>query len=89
MIFSLKNFRTDPSTSKEPRRSSTMDVTPLEWNEFFDRKLSLDINGDVFCVYRKGDTGPMFYMLHGGGYSGLTWAAVTVSLSLLSLELFH
>ncbi|VDK79379.1 unnamed protein product [Litomosoides sigmodontis] len=71
---------TDPSTSRESRRGNAMDVTPLEWNEFFDRKLNLNINDDVFCVYRKGDTGPMFYMLHGGGYSGLTWAAVTEGL---------
>lgn len=62
-----------------------MDVTPLEWDEFFDKKLSLNINSDVFCVYTKGNTGPIFYMLHGGGYSGLTWATLTVSFRSLEL----
>ncbi|KAM3722747.1 putative protein phosphatase methylesterase [Dirofilaria immitis] len=70
-----------PSTSRGFRRGGMMDVTPLEWNEFFDKKLSLNINNDVFCVYTKGDKGPIFYMLHGGGYSGLTWAALTEELS--------
>ncbi|EFO22152.1 phosphatase methylesterase 1 [Loa loa] len=70
-----------PSTSRGLRRSGMIDVTPLEWNEFFDRKLSLNINDGVFCVYTKGDIGPIFYMLHGGGYSGLTWAALTEKLS--------
>ncbi|VDO29344.1 protein phosphatase methylesterase 1, putative [Brugia malayi] len=72
---------TVPSTSKGLRRGTMMDVTPLEWNEFFDRKLSLNVSDGVFCVYTKGDVGPIFYMLHGGGYSGLTWAAVTEKLS--------
>ncbi|MCP9263580.1 Protein phosphatase methylesterase 1 [Dirofilaria immitis] len=81
MEITLQPGNIIPSTSRGFRRGGMMDVTPLEWNEFFDKKLSLNINNDVFCVYTKGDKGPIFYMLHGGGYSGLTWAALTEELS--------
>ncbi|KIH46211.1 hypothetical protein ANCDUO_23738 [Ancylostoma duodenale] len=55
------------------------DVTPLPWKEFFDENRVLDIDGDKFNVYLKGNTGPVFYFLHGGGYSGLTWSCLAVS----------
>uniref|UniRef100_A0A6A7G343 protein phosphatase methylesterase-1 n=2 Tax=Hirondellea gigas TaxID=1518452 RepID=A0A6A7G343_9CRUS len=33
-------------------------------------------NEDVFRVYRRGSDGPLIVMLHGGGYSALTWSLV-------------
>ncbi|KAL6725635.1 hypothetical protein Aduo_007674 [Ancylostoma duodenale] len=56
------------------------DVTPLLWKEFFDENRVLDIDGDKFNVYLKGNTGPVFYFLHGGGYSGLTWSCLATEL---------
>lgn len=56
-----------------------VDVSPLHWDAFFDKKDILEIEDDSFCVYSKGDSGPVFYLLHGGGYSGLTWACFAVS----------
>lgn len=55
-------------------RRSMMDFSPLQWDAFFDNKQSVKIEDDSFCVYIKGKSGPVFYLLHGGGYSGLTWA---------------
>lgn len=52
------------------------DLSSLPWNDFFDCTKTIDIDGDHFNVYLKGRTGPVFYLLHGGGYSGLTWACL-------------
>uniref|UniRef100_A0A0M3HNS6 Protein phosphatase methylesterase 1 n=2 Tax=Ascaris TaxID=6251 RepID=A0A0M3HNS6_ASCLU len=57
------------------------DLSPLSWDAFFDKKLTVGVGEDKFCVYVKGNTGPVFYLLHGAGYSGLTWACFTEELS--------
>ncbi|GMS91556.1 hypothetical protein PENTCL1PPCAC_13731 [Pristionchus entomophagus] len=54
---------------------------PLPWDEFFDSKTAVNIDGDQFNVYLKGSSGPVFFFLHGGGYSGLTWACLTSELN--------
>lgn len=55
------------------------ELTPLQWTEFFDRKELIQTNDeDYFNVYFKGSTGPLFYLIHGGGYSALTWACFVV-----------
>ncbi|VDN02598.1 unnamed protein product [Thelazia callipaeda] len=77
-----QSYRSTPSTSRGSRRAPAVDLSPLGWHEFFDQKLELNINDGVFCVYTKGNAGPIFYMLHGGGYSGLTWAPLAEQLSL-------
>ncbi|VDK67215.1 unnamed protein product [Gongylonema pulchrum] len=76
-----------------PRVVPETSLAPLEWDVFFDKKLDVSISEqDVFCVYTKGDAGPMFFLLHGGGYSGLTWACLTVRplyiIPLLTLSMF-
>uniref|UniRef100_A0A0N4U1V6 Protein phosphatase methylesterase 1 n=1 Tax=Dracunculus medinensis TaxID=318479 RepID=A0A0N4U1V6_DRAME len=56
--------------------------SPLEWNNFFDKKLFIEIGeNNTFCAYVKGEKGPILYFLHGGGYSALTWACLTEELS--------
>uniref|UniRef100_A0A914DSZ9 Protein phosphatase methylesterase 1 n=1 Tax=Acrobeloides nanus TaxID=290746 RepID=A0A914DSZ9_9BILA len=58
-----------------PQDIEKASYSALEWTEFFDEKKSIEIEeGDIFNVYVKGTTGPLFYLIHGGGYSGLTWA---------------
>ena len=37
------------------------------------------MNGNSFRVYRLGDSGPILFLLHGGGFSGLTWSLFAVS----------
>ncbi|EFP09559.1 hypothetical protein CRE_25587 [Caenorhabditis remanei] len=59
------------------------EMSELPWSDFFDDKREVNIDGDVFNVYLKGDEGPIFYLLHGGGYSGLTWACFAKELCTL------
>ncbi|KAK6061058.1 hydrolase, alpha/beta domain protein, partial [Cooperia oncophora] len=63
------------------RAGRTRDAKPLTWDKFFDENRQVDVDGDSFNVYLKGNTGPVFYFLHGGGYSGLTWACLAAELS--------
>lgn len=55
------------------------DCTPVKWDKYFENEQSLLIDGEKFHIYMKGDTGPLLLPLHGGGYSGLTWALFVVS----------
>ncbi len=58
-----------------PRRR---DYSPLHWNSYFERHRQVEMdNGDSFCVYEKDsrdeEKGPVVMLLHGGGFSALTW----------------
>uniref|UniRef100_A0A914H0D9 Protein phosphatase methylesterase 1 n=1 Tax=Globodera rostochiensis TaxID=31243 RepID=A0A914H0D9_GLORO len=57
------------------------DFSPLNWNDFFDKMESVQVDDDVFNVYVKGSRGPLFLLLHGGGYTGLSWAVLSEQLS--------
>jgi len=78
------------------------DFTPRPWSDYFDQKKIVQLdNGDTFVVYAKGsgqateepDGRPWLVLLHGGGYSGLTWAtfakeiASKVQCQVLALDL--
>ncbi len=61
--------------------------TPIHWSKFFRRCRKVDI-GDKssFNVYEDGSVekeGPLVVFLHGGGYSGLTWAPLSRDLTAL------
>lgn len=60
------------------------DYNPSQWSEFFDN--FIDVKTDENCVFRCYRTkapettdAPVLALLHGGGYSGLSWAAFAVS----------
>ncbi|KAJ9167400.1 hypothetical protein P3X46_022055 [Hevea brasiliensis] len=57
-------------------QSSLQKYSPLDWKEFFDREEDVCIpnSNDVFHVYMAGSEGPVVFCLHGGGYSGLSFA---------------
>ena len=70
------------------------DFSPLQWSTFFDEQRFLQIDENQFNIYLKGNTGPIFLLLHGnsfpvysfllftcGGYTGLTWACFVEELS--------
>ncbi|KAI1717941.1 alpha/beta hydrolase family domain-containing protein [Ditylenchus destructor] len=42
--------------------------------DFGLQKQIVNVGDDPFTVYLKGSEGPVFLLLHGGGYTGLTWA---------------
>eukprot|EP00850_Spirogloea_muscicola_P015630 SM000121S26027 [mRNA] locus=s121:420840:431708:- [translate_table: standard] len=49
---------------------------PMPWTPYFDAAIDVAIpgTGDVFHVYTAGSEGPVVLCLHGGGYSGLSFA---------------
>ena len=60
---------------------SRFDYSPLHWSKYFGSKRDLKLNDDSFRVYLHGFDGnqssdcnlPVVVLLHGGGYSGLTF----------------
>ncbi|CAA6667774.1 unnamed protein product [Spirodela intermedia] len=50
--------------------------SPLDWLDYFDEEVDVAIPGtnNVFHVYKAGSEGPVVFCLHGGGYSGLSFA---------------
>lgn len=56
------------------------------WNEYFSEMKDVKIDEHhIFRVYlsRSPDeeTGPLIVLLHGGGFSALTWSLFVVSIS--------
>ncbi|MCO5603620.1 hypothetical protein L7F22_057771 [Adiantum nelumboides] len=49
---------------------------PLPWQGHFDeeRDILIQKSGDKFHLYLAGSEGPVVFCLHGGGYSGLSFA---------------
>ncbi|KFM80894.1 Protein phosphatase methylesterase 1, partial [Stegodyphus mimosarum] len=60
------------------------DYTPVSWDKYFDTYRDVKISdGSTFRVYLKGSSGPLLLLLHGGGYSGLSWSLLTANISQL------
>ncbi|VDP06485.1 unnamed protein product [Soboliphyme baturini] len=55
--------------------------SPIPWDQFFDSKIEVPTEDGSFNVYLKGTEGPILFLIHGGGYSGLTWACFAKSIS--------
>ncbi|KAF5188476.1 phosphatase methylesterase [Thalictrum thalictroides] len=60
-------------------QTSLQKYAPLEWLGYFDQEDYVSIAGtnDVFHIYMAGSEGPVVFCLHGGGYSGLSFALST------------
>lgn len=56
------------------------DYTPVHWSRYFTscEKVIVNEDGDSFQVYRRGSSGPLLVLLHGGGFSALSWALFAV-----------
>jgi protein phosphatase methylesterase 1 len=63
-------------------RGHRRDYSPLEWSDYFEERVEIrpDAGGDVFTAYASGKEGPVLVLLHGGGFSGLTWAVFVKNL---------
>ncbi|XP_071951018.1 protein phosphatase methylesterase 1-like [Antedon mediterranea] len=71
---------TTSSTQNIPK-SRIRDFTPLPWSNYFETYEDVAVDDDnVFRVYRMGETGPVVALLHGGGFSALTWAVMSTIL---------
>ncbi|XP_064481916.1 protein phosphatase methylesterase 1-like isoform X2 [Ornithodoros turicata] len=63
------------SASRARQNMRKREYTPLTWQKYFTEAKDVQVSQEnVFRVYMKGSTGPLLLMLHGGGYSGLTWS---------------
>lgn len=54
------------------------DFVPISWNQYFADCKKVKVDGNNFNVYLLGNSGPLLVLLHGGGYSGLTWSLFAV-----------
>ncbi|KNA21684.1 hypothetical protein SOVF_040640 isoform A [Spinacia oleracea] len=61
---------------RPPSQSSSQKYSPLDWTDYFDQEDDICIpdTENVFHVYKAGSEGPVVFCLHGGGYSGLSFA---------------
>ena len=51
------------------------DFSPIAWNQHFSESKDVRINDSTsFRVYTRGTEGPVLLLLHGGGFSALSWA---------------
>ncbi|XP_071737214.1 uncharacterized protein [Rutidosis leptorrhynchoides] len=64
---------------RPPTKTSSQMYSPLDWKGYFDQEDDVCIpdSNDVFHVYTAGKEGPVVFCLHGGGYSGLSFAIST------------
>jgi len=60
------------------RESVSSKYSPLPWEGHFDEELKVAIpdSDDVFHLYLAGSEGPVVFCLHGGGYTGLSFALI-------------
>jgi len=72
------------SSSKAPV-GKKRDYSALHWSSFFEVSESVVVNegADTFNIYRRGSSGPLLVLLHGGGFSGLTWSLFAESIDSL------
>ncbi|XP_053632083.1 protein phosphatase methylesterase 1 isoform X1 [Cherax quadricarinatus] len=62
--------------------SGRKDYTPASWKKYWDSSEDVTLEGgDVFRIYKRGSAGPLLLLLHGGGYSALTWSLFAENVS--------
>ncbi|CAH1423687.1 unnamed protein product [Lactuca virosa] len=61
---------------RPPTQTSSQKYSPIDWKDYFDHEDDVCIpdTNDVFHIYTAGKEGPVVFCLHGGGYSGLSFA---------------
>ncbi|GAB4839530.1 hypothetical protein Ancab_029056 [Ancistrocladus abbreviatus] len=61
---------------RPPLQTPSQKYSPLDWVGYFDEEDDVCIqgSGNVFHMYKAGSEGPVVFCLHGGGYSGLSFA---------------
>ncbi|XP_008795303.1 probable protein phosphatase methylesterase 1 [Phoenix dactylifera] len=69
-------FSPDSIPPRPASQSSLEKYSRLEWSDYFDKEEDVTIpeTNNVFHVYMAGSKGPVVFCLHGGGYSGLSFA---------------
>lgn len=66
---------------KRSQRNKPRDYTVIPWNTYWDKCEDIITEKEnKFRVHIKGDSGPVFLFLHGGGFSGLSWSLLSSTL---------
>lgn len=62
--------------NRPPTQAALQKYSPLDWSVYFDQEDDVCIpdSNNVFHIYMAGTEGPVVFCLHGGGYSGLSFA---------------
>ncbi|CAO1406205.1 unnamed protein product [Diamesa tonsa] len=75
------------SSSAKNHPGRQKDYSPLEWNSFFHDYVDCEVDDGTFRIYRTKQPEvlnfPVIVLLHGGGYSGLSWAAFSTEITQL------
>lgn len=58
-------------------------MSPLKWQDYFDEEERIQCNHATFQIYKAGkhESGPVFVMHHGAGYSALSFGLVAKELT--------
>lgn len=57
------------------------DYSPVQWDAYFTECEDVSVNNNNFRVYKLGTSGPVLVLLHGGGFSALTWSLFAASVT--------
>lgn len=71
---------TGSSSAGVMQKKMKKDYSPVSWDKYFTAKNDVTVDSNSFRVYVKGDEGPVILFLHGGGFSALTWAILSVEI---------
>lgn len=63
-----------PMGRRRPGSFRRRSYSPVSWRKYWDNKENLDTGRGVFTVYSRGGGDTLVLLLHGGGYSALTWS---------------
>lgn len=74
------NFGIGSRVNKSKGFQRKRDYDPVQWIPYFDHSEDVKVGDDTFHIYTKGTQGPTLVLLHGGGYSALTWSEFTKSI---------
>lgn len=72
-----------PKLLQHRNPSQKRDYEPVSWKKYFTERKPVTIKEDTFYVYSQGSEGPLLVLLHGGGYSALTWSQFTQCITAL------
>ncbi|KAH8870560.1 Protein phosphatase methylesterase 1 isoform 1 [Schistosoma japonicum] len=78
-MSSCPTILTSEGNCKDSQISDLADesYSPVKWNEYFNIRDDIELEGGTFRIYRRGVEGPLLFFLHGGGFSALTWAVLS------------
>nr|CAB3265083.1 protein phosphatase methylesterase 1-like [Phallusia mammillata] len=64
-------------TTSQRLFNAKKDFSVKSWNGYFDTEETIEVGSNLFHLYRNGNNGTLIVFLHGGGFSGLSWALLT------------